>query len=161
MRRRLSADRVDLRERAERALTRNRDLEPALHRPLDFSFHRKTAVECILELPQRRRPSRQLPREGQPSHRGHHHRLNAVADRDLESAVGILQLRDLDRGFTLAADVDERHLRSDRDDGSLDGLPLLETLRFERRFEHRGEIFLFLWLGHGTLLYPAWSNHSF
>ena len=70
-------------------------------------------------------------------------RLDAVAHRDLELAVGVLQLGDLDRRFALAADVDEGHLGPDRDDGALDGLPCLEALRLERRLEHRGEIVFF------------------
>ena len=95
-----------------------------------------------------RGPARQLPGERQPARGRHHHRLNAVADGDLEIAVVVLQFGDLDRGFALAADVDERHLRADRDDRALDGLTLLEALRLERRLEHRGEIFV--GLAHGT-----------
>ena len=94
--------------------------------------------------------ARQLPGECQPSHGRHHHRLDAVAGGDLEIAVGVLQFVDLDHGLALAADVDERHLRADRDDRALDGLTPLEALRLERSLEHRGEIFV--GLAHGTLL---------
>ena len=94
--------------------------------------------------------ARQPPGERQPSLGRHHHRLDAVADGDLERAVVVLQFVDLDRGLALAADVDERHLRADRDDRALDGLALLEALRLERRLEHRGEIFI--GLAHGALL---------
>ena len=80
--------------------------------------------------------------------------LNAVADGDLEIAVGVLQFVDVDRGFALAADVDERHLRADRDDRALDGLALLEALRFERSLEHRGEIFVGLAHGAGGIIRP-------
>ena len=55
-------------------------------------------------------------------------------------AVVVLQFGDLDRRLALAADVDERHLRPDRDDRALDGLALLDALRLDRRLEHRGEI---------------------
>ena len=107
-------------------------------------------MERVLELPVGRGPSRQLPGECQPSRGRHHHGLDAVADRDLDIAIGVLQLLDLDLGFTLAADVHERHFGADRDDRALDGLTPLEALRFEGRLEHRGEIFL--GLAHGTLL---------
>ena len=36
-------------------------------------------------------------------------------------------------GLALAADVDERHLRADRDDRALDGLALLDALRLESK----------------------------
>ena len=129
---------------------RDAHLVSALHRPFDLAFHRKTGVERVFELPLGRGAARQLPGERQPSLGRHHHRLDAVADGDLESAVVVLQFGDLDHGLALAADVDERHLRADRDDRALDGLALLEALRLERRLEHRGEIFI--GLAHGTLL---------
>ena len=99
-------------------------------------------MERVLELPVGRGSSRQLPGEGQPSRGRHHHGLNAVADRDLDVAVGVLQLLDLNLSFTLAADVHERHFRAERDDRALDGLTPLEALRFEGRLEHRGKIFV-------------------
>ena len=79
----------------------------------------------------------------------HDHRLNSVADRDLERAVGVLQLRDIDLRLALAADVDERHLRAERDDGALDGLATLESAGLDGRLEHCREIFL---LAHFVLL---------
>ena len=65
-----------------------------------------------------------------------------MADGDFVDAVRVLQLADVDHGFALAADVDERHLRANRDNPALDGLTLLELpgLLAGRR-EHRGEIF--------------------
>jgi hypothetical protein len=59
-----------------------------------------------------------------------------------ERAVGVLQLGDLDLGFALAADVDERHLPADRDDGAFDGLAAPEPLRLDRRLEHCCKVFL-------------------
>ena len=150
VRRRVGPERVDLRDRAEGALARDAHLVAALHRLFDLSFHRKTGVERVFELPLGRGPSHQPPGERQPAHGRHHHRLNAVADGDLEIALGVLQFGDLDRRFALAADVDKRHLRADRDDRALDGLALLDALRLERSLEHRGEVFG--GLAHGTLL---------
>ena len=54
----------------------------------------------------------------------------------------VLQFVDLNRGFALAADVDERHFRANRDDRALEGLALLEALRLDRSLEHRGEVFV-------------------
>ena len=107
-------------------------------------------LKRVFELPRGRGPSRQLPGKHQPSRGRHDHGLNAIADGDLEIAIGVLQFVDFDRGFALAADVDERHLVANRDDGALDGLALLEALRLERSLEHRGEVFG--GLGHGMLL---------
>ena len=132
---------VDLRHRAEGALAGDAHFVPALHDALDLAFHREAGAERVLELPVGRGPPRQLPGERQSPRGRHDHRLDAVADRDLESAVVVLQLGDVDCGLALAADVDERDLRADRDDRALDGLPLLEAPRLARRLEHRGEIF--------------------
>jgi hypothetical protein len=107
-------------------------------------------VERIFELPLGRSASRQLPRERQPAHGRHDYSVNAVADGDLQIALGVLQFVDFYRGFAFAADVDERHLRANRDDRALDGLALLEALRFERSLEHRSEVVG--GVGHGTLL---------
>ena len=108
-------------------------------------------AERVLELPLRRGAAHQLARQRQAAGGGDDHRLNAVADRDLELAVVVLQLGDLDRRLALAADVDERDLRADRDDRALDGLAALDALRFDRRLEHRGEIF-FLWIAHARII---------
>ena len=56
--RRISAKDVDLRERAERALTRDTHFVAALDRLLDPSLDRQPAVEGVLELPHRRRSTR-------------------------------------------------------------------------------------------------------
>ena len=48
--------------------------------------------------------------------------LNPVADRHLEHTVIVLQFGDVEDRFALAADVDERHLGADADDGALDRL---------------------------------------
>src|SRR6185436_18728854 len=69
------------------------------------------------------------------------------ADRDLERARFVLQLGDVDLGFAFAADVDKRHLRTDRDDPALDGLPPREPLRLGGSGKQRGEI-LGVGLGH-------------
>ena len=131
---------VDLRERTEGALAGDGHLVAALHLALDFSLNRQAAVERVLELTKRGGAPRQLARQRQAAGGRDHHRLDAFADHDLDIPVGVLQLRDVDRGLALATDVDERHLRPDGDDGPLDGLPSLEALRFQRSFEHGGEI---------------------
>ena len=48
-----------------------------------------------------------------------------------------------------AAHIDESYVWTDRDDRALDGLPLLDAFRLERRLEHRGEVF---GVAHGMLL---------
>ena len=85
--------------------------------------------------------ARQPPRQRQPADRRHDRRVDAIADRDFDDAVAVLQLGDVDDRLALAADVDKRHRRPDGHDGALDGLALLELLRLLRRREHRGEIF--------------------
>ena len=116
-----------------------------------LAFHRQAGAERVLELLVGRGAARKLPRERQPAVGRHHHRLDAVADRHLEHAVGVLQLGDVDLRLALAADVDERHLRADRDDRAFDGLPSLEAPRLKRRLEHGREIFFF-GFGHNALL---------
>ena len=143
-------DGVDLRQGAESALTGDAYLVSALHHPFDLTVHRKTGVECVFELPHRRRAARQLSGERQSSPRRYHDGLDAVADGGFENTLGVLQFVDLDHGLALAADVDERHLRADCDDRALDGLTPLEALRLKRSLEHRCEIFIRL--VHGALL---------
>ncbi len=122
---------VDLRHRAEGALMRDSHLVSALDRAFDLAFHRKARVERVFELPIGRGPAGQLPRERDPSPGRDHDRLNAVAGSDFEIAIGVLQFGDVDDGLALAADVDKRHLWTDRDDGALDGLTLLEVRRLD------------------------------
>ena len=141
---------VDLGDRAEGALSGDAHLVSALHGAFDLAFHWQTGVERVFELPVGRRPARQPPGECQPSLGGHDHRLDAVADSNLEHALGVLQLVDLDQRLALAADVDEHLFAADRDDRALDGLPPLEALRLKRRLEQRGEIFF--GIDHGVLL---------
>ena len=95
----------------------------------------------VLELPGGRRSPRQFHGELQPAGGRDHDGGDAVADRNLDVPLLVLQLRDVDRRFTFSADVDERHLGANRDDPALDGLPLAQRFRLDRRFEHRGEIF--------------------
>ena len=58
-------------------------------------------------------------------------RLNAVAHGDLDIAVVIFQLVDVDLRLALAADIDERRLpRRSSTIGAFDGLTLLDALRF-------------------------------
>ena len=142
VRRRLRSGGVDLRERAERALTRDPHFVTALDLPLDLPFDRETGAERALELPLGCGSPHQLAGKGQSTRRRHHRRLNAIAHRDLEIAVVVFQLGDLDRGFALAADVDERSLGPNRDDRALECLPRLEPLRLDGRLEHRRKVFL-------------------
>ena len=138
------ADDVDLRERTERALAGDAHLVAALHGLLHLAFHGEPGLERVLELPLRGGVAHALAREHDAAAGGDDHRLDAIADRHLDVAVGVLQLRDVDLGLALAADVDEGHLRAERDDGALDGLAAIELARLDGRFEHRGEIFFLL-----------------
>jgi hypothetical protein len=69
---------------------------------------------------------------------------------DGNSSILIGELLDVDGRLALAADVDERHLRSDRDDRPFDRLPLVEPLRLQRGLEHPREIVVLI--RHGALL---------
>src|SRR4030095_9242757 len=69
-------------------------------------------------------------------------RLTAVAAPESESALVVLQLADVDDGLALAADGDQRHLRTDCDDRAFDRLALFDAPGSLRRLEHRLEIFL-------------------
>ena len=82
--------------------------------------------------------------------RRYHHRLNEIAQLDLDFAVGVLQFGDSHDGLTLAAHVDERHLQADRDDPALNELALIEALGLDRSLEHRGKVFPLI--THGILL---------
>ena len=94
-----------------------------------------------------------LAGERQPALGRNDHGLNAVADGDLDVPFVVLQLADVDRGFPLAADVDERHFLADRHDLSLDRLASLEALRLDRSLEQCREILLRF--GHSLSLYGA------
>ena len=63
---------------------------------------------------------------------------------DLDVAVLVLQLGNVDLRLALPSDADEGHFRTERDDGPLDGLALLESTRLDGRLEHRCEIFFLL-----------------
>ena len=107
-------------------------------------------MERVFELLVGRGAARQPAGQRQSSLGRHHHRLDTVADGDLERALLVLQLGNFDQGLALPADIDERDLRANRDDGALDGLALLDMFRLERRLEHRGEVFI--GFAHGALL---------
>ena len=127
LRRIRAALRVDLRERAEAALAGDADLVSALDLPFDLAFDGKPGVEGVLELAQRRRTTRQRARERDPSGSRHDHRLDAIADVDLDVALVIFQFSDFDHRFALAANVDEGYVRSNRDDRAFDCLPLCKA----------------------------------
>ena len=153
-RRILGAGDVDLRERAEGALAGDADLVAALDRLLDLAFDGQPGVERVLELALGGGVADALARQHDAAAGRHDHRLDAVADRDLDVALVVLQLLDVDLGLALAADADEGHLRPEAGDDALDGLAPLEPARLDRRLEHRREIFFLLahclLLGTGT-----------
>ena len=90
VRRRLCPESVDLRDRAEGALPTDAHLVPSLHGLFDLSFDRQTCAERVFELLRVCGPSRQLARERQPALGRNDHGLNAIANRDLENAIGVL-----------------------------------------------------------------------
>ena len=143
---------VDLRHRAEGALAGDPYFVPALHDTFDLALHREAGAEGVHELPVGHGPPCQLPGERQSRRGRYDNRLDAVADRDLQGAVVVFQLGEVDCGFALAADVHEGDVRPDRDNRAFDGLALLIVPRLARRLEHRGEIF-FVWVAHGVLLW--------
>ena len=147
------AGEVDLGDRAEAPCARDPDLEPALDRLFDAPLDGQARPERLLELPGRRGPARELPRQLQAAGGGQHDRLDPVADLDLDVPFGVLQVVDVDRRFALPADVHERDVGPDGDDPAGDRLPGLEGLRLERVLEQPGE--LVVPLGHGQALADA------
>ena len=111
------------------------------------TFDGQPGLEGVLELARADRSERQPARERQPSSARHDSRHDFVANGHLEVALVILQFLDVDDGFALASDIDERRFRTDGDDHTLDGLTPLELPQSFRGFEHRCEIFL-VGLGH-------------
>src|SRR5439155_21008092 len=150
---RLGPHDVELRERAEGALPRDTYFVPALHFLLDFSFHGKPGAERVFELTRGRGTSCEPSGKRQPSGRRHDDSLNAIANGDLERAVVVFQLGEVDRRLPLAADADERDLAANRHDRALERLALLDPLRFGRRLEHRSEVFV--GLGHLVQYVPG------
>src|SRR4030095_1922923 len=132
---------IDLRERTEGTLAGDAHLVAALHLLHDFPFDREPGVERVLELALRGGVAHALAREHDAAAGRDHHRANAIADRHVDSAVGVLQLLDVDLGLALAAHVDARPLPPDRAHRALDGLAAAELARLDRRLEHRAEIF--------------------
>src|SRR5439155_25897523 len=143
-------DNVDLGEWAEGSLTADARLVSALYLAFDPALHRQSGVERVFELPVGRRTAGQPPGKSQPSLGRHDHRLDVVADGDLERAFVVLQFGNVDYGLALAADVDKCYLRADRHDRALDVLTLLDALRLNRSLKHRGEVFI--GFAHGVLL---------
>jgi hypothetical protein len=60
-----------------------------------------------------------------------------VLSSSLHAAAQIDECADGDAGFTFLADVDERGLRSDRDDSAIDRLAAPQTSRLYRLREQR------------------------
>ncbi len=144
------ADDVDLRERTESALAGHAHLVTALDDALHLAFHRESGLERVLELALRGGVAHALAREHDAAARRDDHRLDAIANRHLDVAVGVLQFREVDLGLGLPTHVDERHLRAEAHDGAIDRLAAVELPRLDGRFEQRGEIFL--WVAHWVLL---------
>ena len=147
---------VDLREGAEGALAGEPHFVSALDRALDLALDWQPRAVRVGQLLIGDVAARQLPGERQPAGCRHHGRLDAIADRNLDEAVGVLQLGDVDDRLALAADVDECHRRPDGDDGALDGLTLVVLPGLRGRREHRGEIFF----GLAHKMFPRRFNSS-
>jgi hypothetical protein len=120
----------------------------ALDLAFDFSLDRQTGAVRLLELAGGRSAARQAARQRQPARRRHHNRLDAFAHGHFDDAVGVFQLGDVDRGFSFAADIDKRHVGTDRHDRALDGLSPFDAFRLQGRLEQRREIF-FVGVVHG------------
>ena len=129
-------------------MTGNANFVPALHCLNDFSFDRQPRMEGIFELARGGGPACEPARERQPALGRDHHRLNAIAHRDFERALFVLQLVERDHRLALATDVDERDLWTDGDDRAFDRLASGVSRRLLRRLEHRREIFVLV--GHAN-----------
>ena len=90
------ADDVDLRERTERALAGDAHFVAALHFLHDLAFDGEPGLERVLELALCRGVADTLARQHDAAAGRDHHRLDAIADRHLDVALGILQLGDVD-----------------------------------------------------------------
>ena len=143
---------VDLRERAERALTGDAHLVAALYFRFDLAFDGQAAVERVFELPRVAAPRISLRDSVSPPTVDTTVAWMRSPTATSSFAVGILQFGEIDRRFALAADVDERDVLADADDPAFDRLTSVDPLRLQRRLEHRREI-LFL-LAHVRLLSP-------
>ena len=143
-RRILGADDVNLGQRAEGPLLGDADLVAALVRLLDLAFDGHPGAVRVLELALGGGVADALAGQHDAAAGRHDHRLDAVADRDLDVALVVLQLLEVDLGLALAADADEGHFRPEAGDDALDGLAALEPLGLDRRLEHRREIFFLL-----------------
>jgi len=66
---------------------RDAHLVAALHFFLDSPFDRQARVERVFELTVGRRAARQPARELQAAARRQHHRVDAVADRDVDDSI--------------------------------------------------------------------------
>ena len=138
------AGEIDLRERTERALAGDADLVAALDRLHHLAFDGHPALKRVLELALRRGVADAFARQPDAAAGRDHHGADAIADRELDVAIGVLQLGDIKLRLAFAADVDERHFRPDPDDGALDRLSAIELARLDGRFEHRCEIFFLI-----------------
>ena len=134
---------VDLRDRAEGALSADTDLEAALDRLLDPPLDGEPGPVSVVQLLARGGASGQLVRQLQSAPGGDDDALDDVADLHVEIAVGVDQLLEVDGRLALAPDVDEGDLLADGDDPALDRLAFLEDNRLEGRLEHALEV-LFL-----------------
>jgi hypothetical protein len=141
---------IDLGQRTERALASDAHLVAALHRLVDLAFDGQPGLERVFDLALGGRVAHALAREHDPARGGHDHRLDAVAGRELDVALGVLQFLEVDLRLALAADVDEGHLRTERHNRALDGLAAVELLGLHRGLEHGGKVFF--GLTHGALL---------
>ena len=148
--RRVRSQRIDLRERAERALAGDANFVSAFDGLFDLALDGKARLERVFELALCGGSPRQLSREFKAAGGRNHHRLHAFAHGDLDVAIRVFQFVEINRRFALPADVDERHLGTDGDDGALDGLAFLDAFGLNRRLEHGGEVFGRL--AHGTFL---------
>src|SRR5204863_6101105 len=137
--RRASSD-VYLRERAEGAAAADADLVSALHFALDLALDSQAGSIRILELFAGRRAACEFVRERQTALSRGHHGVDAVAHLDLDRAVLVFEFGDVDHRFALAADVDERALRIDRDDRAFDGFAPADAPGLEGLLEQRGEV---------------------
>src|SRR5206468_9629321 len=98
---------VDLRDRTEGALTGEAYLVASLARLLDPSVDRQPGPERVDRTLARDGAAGQFVGKPQPARRRDHDGLDGISDFRMDVAVRIGQLRDVDGGFALPADVDE------------------------------------------------------
>src|SRR4051812_43944459 len=135
---------VDLRARQERHRAVKIDGEAALDLVEDHAGDLLVVLECGLELAPALLAARLVARQYRLAERildALQIDFDGVADLDLVSTARALEFTERDAPLGLQADVDDREVLLDADDGPLDDGPFRQIAAAEGLFEQGGEVF--------------------